>query len=284
MVCRCFVLVGALLMATPAAALAQSSERPLLGLSRALNLLGGSDVNRSDDADDAPATQFSQARVADEPAWMRGGSGWISFRVRPREFVGEKNECFPGYPAGAAIITAEWMRGMGLPDRGQPNNNPADTRDTPAKRDRRYGLVLSKNGATPDCSAAGARITGTPKTFVLNELGFDYRNGSHCGAGAPRFNAITPAGHIYFIGCSHGAKTPAPQDPTEWTRVRFNSGSVHPQLPTNPPFQFGVTPVARLVVVADEGTDIALPPENPGGIGLIVVDNLVLNGHQETGP
>ena len=52
---------------------------------------------------------------------------------------------------------------------------------------------------------------------------------------------------------------------------------------TNPPFKFGVTPVARLVIVGDEGTDQALP-EQPRGVGLIVLDNLVLNGHVETGP
>jgi hypothetical protein len=284
MICR--ILIGLVVMGSSATALAQgpaTSDRPLLGLSRALNLLGGADVR----GEDAPAAssfsvQSSEARTAPETN-PSSSSHWCSFRVKPVEFVGEKNECFPGYPAGAAFVTAEWMKGMGLPDKGQPNSNPGDLRDNPAKKDRHHGLLLSKNGPTPDCSAAGARLGGTPKTFVLNELGFDYRNGSHCGAGSPRFNAITPDGFIYFIGCSHGSRTPAPQDPTEWTRVRFNEASVFPQLATNPPFRFGVTPVARLVIVADEGTDIGLP-EQPSGVGLIVLDNLVLNGHVETGP
>ena len=52
---------------------------------------------------------------------------------------------------------------------------------------------------------------------------------------------------------------------------------------TNPPFQFGVTRVAQLVVIADEGTDIA-SQNSRAAVGLIVLDNLVLNGHVETGP
>jgi hypothetical protein len=283
----CRILIGLLVLGTSGTALAQGSDRPLLGLSRALNLLGGSDVRGDDDAPaqaSAVSVQSSQARAAPDANDSSGRSShWCSFRIKPVEFVGEKNECFPGYPAGAAFVTAEWMKGMGLPDKGQPNSNPADLRDNPAKKDRHYGLLLSKNGPTPDCSAAGARVIGTPKTFVLNELGFDFRNGSLCGAGSPRFNAITPDGVLYFIGCRNGSRTPAPQDPTEWTRVRFNDASVFPQIPGSPPFKFGVTPVARLVIVADEGTEIA-HPEQPSGVGLIVVDNLILNGHVETGP
>lgn len=287
MSCRlsCRFLVGLLTLAVPATALAQGSDRPLLGLSRALNLLGGPDVRAGGDGPAAASfsAQPSQARAAPDDGEASRSSHWCSFRVKPAEFVGERNECFPGYPAGAAFVTAEWMKGMGLPDKGQANSNTADRRDNPAKRDRHHGLLLSKNGPTPDCSAAGARLAGTPKTFVLNELGFDYRNGSLCGAGSPRFNAITPDGFIYFIGCAHGSRTPAPQDPSEWTRVRFNDASVFPQLVTNPPFRFGVTPVARLVIVADEGTDIG-SAEQASGVGLIVLDNLVLNGHVETGP
>jgi hypothetical protein len=276
------ILIAALIVGGSAPALAQApAGRPLLGLSRALNLLGGADVRDDDGA--APATLSVAPAQARGAAPADAGRGWCSFRVKPVEFVGEKNECFASYPAGAAFVTADWMKGMGLPDNGKPNSNPGDTRDNPAKKDHHYGLLLSKNGPTPDCSAAGARLTGTPKTFVLGELGFDYRNGSLCGAGSPRFNAITPEGYIYFIGCAHGSRTPAPQDPTEWTRVRFNDASVFPQLDSNPPFKFGVTPVARLVIVADEGTDIP-QPEAPSGVGLIVVDNLVLNGHLETGP
>ena len=65
--------------------------------------------------------------------------------------------------------------------------------------------------------------------------------------------------------------------------MRFTSEDVYPQYPQNPPFEFGVTEVARLVINNDEGTDIALP-ENPSGVGLIVLDNVLLNGHVVTRP
>jgi hypothetical protein len=242
------------------------------------------------------AASAQELRPADNPRYKwelnnLGGADVVEpeshlpgfFRVRPREFVGRANECFPGSPAGSHFVTAQWMRGMGLPDNGQPNVNPADPRNNPAKNDPHFGLLLSKNGSTEDCSASGARITGTPARFTIVELGYDYRNGSHCGAGSPRFNAITPDGLIYFIGCAHGTKTPAPQAPTEWTRIRFRSEDVFPQFVTNPPFEFGVTEVARLTIVNDEGTDTP-SAEQPSGVGLIVLDNFLLNGHTLTRP
>jgi hypothetical protein len=199
-------------------------------------------------------------------------------RAVPAVFVGLREACGPGYPAGANIVTAAWMRGLGLPDEGQPNSNPSDPRDNPAKKNPRFGLLLSKNGPTPDCSAAGANIVGTGRSFTIHELGFDYRNGSHCGAGAPRFNIVTTDGRLYFAGCLDGTKTPAPQDPTQWTRIRFSADQVFPADAASPPFEFGVTEVRRLVINYDEGTDIPTP-EDPSGIGLVVLDNIDVNGH-----
>jgi len=97
--------------------------------------------------------------------------------------------------------------------------------------DPHSGLLLNKNGPTADCSAAGATIRGArglgvPSVDSVFVLGFDYRNGTHCGAGSPRFNVAARSGSnsrtFHFIGgCANGVATPAPQDPTEWTRVRF---------------------------------------------------------------
>jgi hypothetical protein len=42
-------------------------------------------------------------------------------------------------------------------------------------------------------------------------------------------------------------------------------------------FEFGVTAV-RLVINYDEGKDTPTP-EEPSGVGLVVLDNIVLNGH-----
>jgi hypothetical protein len=204
-------------------------------------------------------------------------------RAVPAVFLGPRGACGPGYPAGANIVTAAWMRGLGLPDEGQPNANPVDPRDNPVKRNPRFGLLLSKNGPTPDCSAAVARIVGTGRSFTIHELGFDYRIGSHCGAGAPRFNIVTTDQRLYFAGCADGTKSPAPQDPTQWTRIRFSAEQVFAADPTSPPFEFGVTEVRRLVINYDEGTDIPTA-EDPSGVGLVVLDNLDVNGRLITAP
>src|SRR3954452_15326575 len=121
---------------------------------------------------------------------------------------------------------------MGLPDNGDANSDPAAPNDPPNKKDRHSGLLLNKNGPTADCSAAGARIKGAEKEDVdaTFALGFDYRNGTHCGGGAPRFNVTTDDGVTHFFGCASGTKSPAPQDPTEWTRVRFTIAQGAPPL------------------------------------------------------
>jgi hypothetical protein len=130
------------------------------------------------------------------------------------------------------------------------------------------GLLLSKNGLTSDCSAAQANITNV-KGKTLTELGFDVRNGSHCGAGAPRFDVQASDGFHFLGGCSNGTATPAPQDPTAWTRVRID--------PTNPaqafpPIASGAT-IVNISIIFDEGTDTS------GGMpGLAVIDNIDING------
>jgi hypothetical protein len=203
----------------------------------------------------------------------------------PEVFVGSSVEC--GGIAGSNIVTSAWLRGMGLPDNGGANTTTDDLATNPNKRDPHTGLLMSKNGPTPDCSSAEARIEGWKKGTVLTELGFDYRNGGHCGAGAPRFDITTTDGFIYFAGCAAGLHEPAPQDPLQWTRVRFLAAGasaclfnvcVFPQLPTNPPFVFGTTPVDRIDIVYDEGTDVPILLDDPSGIGLAVLDNIDVNG------
>ena len=53
-------------------------------------------------------------------------------------------------------MTAAWLGGMGLPDNGGQNTTPLDVATNPNKNDPHRGLLLSKNGPTPDCSSAGA--------------------------------------------------------------------------------------------------------------------------------
>jgi hypothetical protein len=193
-------------------------------------------------------------------------------RAVPFVFIGRADECGEGWPAGSRIVTSGWLGGMGLPDNGGDNFG-ADPRDNANKRDARLGLLLSKNGSTSDCSSSGARIKGV-RGMVIDEasaLGFDYRNGGHCGGGAPRFNVVvrepnSSATTFFFVGnCASGVRTPAPQDPLQWTRVRFAN-----------PFALG-SRIESISIVFDEGTDQA-GTEDPNGVGLAVVDNIFING------
>ena len=198
-------------------------------------------------------------------------------RAVPFAFVGTEAQC--GGPAGSRIVTAAWLGGMGLPDNGELNTTVANLANSPSRTDPHRGLLLSKNGPTADCSSAGAEIRGLGRGTTLTSLGFDYRNGTHCGAGAPRFNITSTEGFTYFAGCAAGTKTPAPQDPTEWTRVRITTAAqVFPATAEAPPFVFGPggTQIRSLSIVYDEGTDI-VTADNPGGNGLVVLDNIAVN-------
>ena len=204
-------------------------------------------------------------------------------RAVPWVYVGDAGDCGPGYPPGSNIVTSAWLRGMGLPDNGQQNTTVINLlTGSPSRRDPHSGLLLNKNGPTADCSAAGATIRGArglgvPSVDPVFVLGFDYRNGTHCGAGSPRFNVAARSGSnsrtFHFIGgCANGVATPAPQDPTEWTRVRFaNSGAT-----AFPPIPPGST-IESIELIVDEGTD-TISLEDPRGVGLSVVDNIYVNG------
>lgn len=210
-------------------------------------------------------------------ALAHGGGSRLS--AEPWVFVGTSAQC--GGPAGSRIVTSGWLRGMGLPDNGGQNAPNPSTRN-----DRHLGLLLNKNGPTTDCSSAGATIKGVkgititdPTTFIL---GYDYRFGGHCGAGAPRFNLTvkTSTGDewTYFLGCAATTTGPAPQD-AEWSQTRGAVSTAFPQGPDplQPPTVPAGSKVLALDIVFDEGT------ENPGvsdpsGIGLAVIDNIFVNG------
>jgi hypothetical protein len=188
----------------------------------------------------------------------------------PFTFVGTAAGCTPG-AAGSNIVTSAWLDGLGLPDDGSSNTAPTN-------RDPHSGLLLSKNGLTTDCSAAGATIEGV-KGMMVTELGFDYRNGTHCGAGAPRFNLVTEDNVLHFIGgCANATPTPAPQNPGEWSRVRFNPASATQAFP---PVLAGAK-IKTLSIIFDEGTD-TVGTEDPRGVGLSVIDNIDINGKLITG-
>jgi len=191
----------------------------------------------------------------------------------PFVFVGKADDCGAG-TFGSHIVTSAWLGGMGLPDSGGDTalNGVLDTANDP-----HHGLLLSKNGPSTDCSSAGARITGVQGLSVdaTFTLGFDYRNGGHCGAGAPRFNVVakpaTGPNTSHFVGgCANGVQTAAPQDPAQWTRARFTPAQQFPSIP----------PGSRIVsidLIFDEGTDSVVAGDAQG-VGVAVVDNIDING------
>ena len=217
------------------------------------------------------------------PASADHDHGKKDLTAEPWVFVGTAAQC--GGVAGSNIVTSAWLPGMGLPDDGSPNSQNPPVAGADA-RDPHDGLLLNKNGPTTDCSSSGAEIEGLRRGRTITELGFDYRIGGHCGAGAPRFNITTASGFTYFAGCAHGAQTPAPQDPTQWTRVRFSAteGTIFPQFVTNPPFVFGPggSVVKSIDIVFDEGTEVSTP-SGPTGPGLAVIDNINIGGEIITG-
>ena len=193
----------------------------------------------------------------------------------PFVFIGKADACGTPYPAGSHIVTAAWLGGMGLPDNGGANTTASDLSTNPNKNDPHLGLLLSKNGPTPDCSAAGASINGVKGMTVSAgfQLGFDYRNGGHCGAGAPRFNVDTDMG-FFFVGCSNAPQSPSPQDPLEWSRTLSVVTACGIEcFPGSIPVG---AKIKSIDIVFDEGTDTA--NNDTGGVGLAVVDNIFING------
>ena len=94
-------------------------------------------------------------------------------------------------------------------------------------RDRQVeGLLLAKTGPTANFASAVADLKHVPRT--VTQLGFDIRKqggsasplGSHCGAGAPRFNVTTSTG-TFFVGCNSPTADDAGLGLTGWTRLTY---------------------------------------------------------------
>src|SRR2546425_10953537 len=107
----------------------------------------------------------------------------FSFNARPFEFD----------PGSTGTVAAQWVKHLGLPDPdGDEHSN--------------FALLLSKNTATSTVAAAGAQIRGV-NGITLAKLGYDFRAGGHCGAGAPSFNGPTTDKVLHFVGCNSPSPT-----------------------------------------------------------------------------
>jgi hypothetical protein len=152
-------------------------------------------------------------------------------------------------PDDTDIIAAAWITHQGLPDSGQSN----------------HALYLQKAGDSAVNAFAGAQIRWFRNKPIeeLTELGFDYKNGGHCTAQAPRF-VVNVDDVEYSVGCSAGVAQPAPDDTVNWTRVRFGPAEFAAA-------GFPATGTVKSVQIRfDEGTDL--------GVGFIWMDNVDING------
>jgi hypothetical protein len=159
-------------------------------------------------------------------------------------------------------------------DTGCPTGDPNDQHFE--------GLLLAKTGPTENFAAATAELTRV-KGVTLMELGWDIRKsggspasplGSHCGAGAPRWD-IQMTTHFYFIGCNSppGAVT---DTSSGWFRERWSGGGLMGFCADCMPagFQPLTGTVLRLQIVFDEGQDTG----GPDNFGAAILDNIDVNG------
>jgi hypothetical protein len=226
-----------------------------------------------------------------------GMSAWntFTFSVIPADFD----------PYGTHLVEAEWEDGIGCPTNsstapflppdfsqvgtGTFTDPACQTGDLSDKRNA--GLLLVKTGPTNNDVSADAVLDGV-NGMSLTELGYDIRKpgsgtganmpgdqndarGSHCGAGAARFNIETyedPTA-IYFLGCN----SPPPDMNSSgagWQRLRW--GGTFPLLAYRNGSALtvisGMT-VKRLSIVFDEGQDTG-----PDLFGAAVLDNIDVNG------
>jgi hypothetical protein len=116
------------------------------------------------------------------------------------------------------------------------------------------------------------------KGITLTELGDDIRKsggtgasplGSHCGAGAPRFNVVDTDGVVHFLGCNSppGVVETASNG---WVRLRWTAANLLAAFPPITP----MTVVDRIQIVFDEGQDTG----GPDFFGAAILDNIDVNG------
>jgi hypothetical protein len=200
-------------------------------------------------------------------------------------------------PHHTFLVNATWLSGIGCPtnatvrlfdanppygllppskytDAACPTGDPSDHSN--------QGLLMAKTGPTPNDASATAELVGVKGT-VLTELGYDLRKpggtasdprGSHCGAGAPRFNITLQDGEFFFLACNSPAAVVTSAG-VGFMRLRWGGATGPLQA-----YRDGVTlqtipaiAVKSISIVFDEGQDTG-----PDNFGLAVLDNIDVNG------
>ena len=165
-------------------------------------------------------------------------------------------------PTKTNHVAAAWVKGLGETDASGPNN---------------FAVLVSKSTETAANASSGVVITGA-EGIVLSDpsvLGFDIRDGSHCGAGAPRFNVVTMDGVLHFLGCQAATTVTTsdggPAVEPGWTRKKLTPSDLNQAYPAIPTGGISASnTVSSIAIVFDEGTD--------QGVGFAILDNINING------
>jgi hypothetical protein len=200
-------------------------------------------------------------------------------------------------PADTDLVAGHWIHGIGCPTNAKvanpnssytgvastsPYTDPACTTGDPSDQGENSGLLLAKTGPTNNFAAAVADVNVPRSGIKLSELGYDLRKpggnandprGSHCGAGAPRFDLVSMAGAVYFLGCNSPPAVVAASS-QGWLRLRWGP-PVKAYNASNGYSLDDITNVRmkQIEIVFDEGQDTG-----PDNFGLAVLDNIDING------
>jgi hypothetical protein len=194
-------------------------------------------------------------------------------------------------PAKTHLVQSGWIPGIGCPTGAGVSTTGGKTPDStytdPAcptgdsKDNRNEGLLLAKTGPTNNVAAGTADLRNV-KGIAVTELGYDLRKptssvdprGSHCGAGAPRFDITLQNGASYFLGCNSPAPTTQAAG-NGWLRLRWGAAGtlLAYNASTGALENISGQTVDSIAVVFDEGQDTG-----PDNFGLAVLDNVDVNG------
>lgn len=201
-------------------------------------------------------------------------------------------------PFHTHLAQSTWLDGIGCPTGANTEvflppmfdtlgpgtyTDPACTTGDP-KDTHVEGLLMVKTGPTNDDVSATAELKKVRGTTV-HELGYDIRKpglkggpaetnplGSHCGAGAPRFNVYTADG-LWFVGCG---SPPADMETLGdgFTRLRWGVAGV--VLGFKAGTCCGPSPITgvvqRIIIIFDEGYDTGVD-----FFGGAILDNIDFN-------
>jgi hypothetical protein len=230
--------------------------------------LGGSQAG----ADNSTALNLSMLDALDPPGMFH--------TVKPQEFD----------PGRTNLVQAAWLNGIGCPTNAFtaiPNSSftgvsgTAPYTDTACmtgdpKDQHNEGLLLVKTGPTANFAAATAELTNV-KGIMLTQIGYDLRKfgnsttsplGSHCGAGAPRFDVVTADGNVHFIGCNSPPPITETVSSTGWVRLRWDPTTAFPPISV-------MDTINSIFIVFDEGQDSFGAPDS---FGAAILDNIDVNG------